>query len=176
MSYYNMDWPYWWPEEDVLLIWLACLGIEIPDIARVMTHRLRRPTRTRPAIMRRMEWINQKQRDRGRPIICEDGMADWDKVAAQNYLICLTNDTNLLRDLLQFSNQDLFLLEAVCYTPSYSQSSARSSLTTPWLQYSGIPLNEVVDVNLMQSELDGFLSKHWARWHHPSPRGGRSFF
>lgn len=81
-------------------------------------------------------------------------MADWDKVAAQNYLICLTNDTSLLRDLLQFGNQDLFLLEA----------------------YSGIPLNEVVDVNLMQSELDGFLSKHWARWHHPSPRGGRRFF
>lgn len=154
MSYYNMDWPYWSPEEDVLLIWLACLGIEVPDIARIMTHRLRRPTRTRPAIMRRMEWINQKQRDRGRPIICEDGMADWDKVAAQNYLICLTNDTSLLRDLLQFGNQDLFLLEA----------------------YSGIPLNEVVDVNLMQSELDGFLSKHWARWHHPSPRGGRRFF
>lgn len=136
MPHYNMAWPYWILEEIAVSMWLSYQRLEVLDVARIMAHRLHRPTRSRSAIITRMETISRNERERGRPQLCTGGMVDWDPAAVEHYLIHLTSDTHLLRDLLHFDHNDQWLVQAVCLTTSYSpplRQHVRSLLmATPW--------------------------------------------
>ena len=97
-----------------MLAYFHSRGFEILDVARIMEYKLQRPARTQRECMRRMERINQ-QRVRDRlPRLCEDGMANWDRAAVDDYLIHSTYDTQLLKDLLTFHTRYIPLLRAVC--------------------------------------------------------------
>lgn len=104
----------WTREEDVMLAYFHSRGFEISDVARIMEYKLQRRARTQRECMRRMERINQHRvRDR-LPRLCEDGMANWDRAAVDDYLIHSTYDTQLLKELLTFHTRYIPLLRAVC--------------------------------------------------------------
>ena len=114
--------------EIIIAIWFSVLGIELRDVAHFMAYRLNRPPRTEPAIFNHMDRINNGQLQRGCPALCTPGMADWDKAAVHDYLIRLTDDANLLANLLWFDNRHLPLLEEVC--PSVSLAFLFANETT----------------------------------------------
>ena len=109
-----------------MIVGFGVLGIESPDIGRLTAHRLNRPLRHKNAIDNQMNRINNGQSQRGYPILCTPGMADWDKAAVHEYLIRMTDDANLLANLLWFDNRHLPLLKEV------------GPLSLP--RFSGIPL------------------------------------
>lgn len=96
-----------------MIVGFGVLGIEPPDIGRLISYRLNRPLRNKEAINNQMNRINNGQLQRGYPILCTVGMADWDKTAVDDYLIRMTDDVNLLERLLWFDNRHLPLLKEV---------------------------------------------------------------
>ena len=96
-----------------MIVGFGVLGIEPPDIGRLTAHRLNRPLRPKKAISNQMIRINNGQLQRGYPELCTEGMADWDRAAAHDYLIRMTDDANLLANLLWFDNRHLPLLKEV---------------------------------------------------------------
>ncbi|KAL9063390.1 MAG: hypothetical protein Q9161_009488 [Pseudevernia consocians] len=104
--------PFWMPDEEIVAVWFLSRGIEIPDVARIMEHRLQSPTRDKRKITLYMDKIfNPSLALQGYPQVCTPGMLDWDKDAVDDFIIRMTNDRYRLQDILRFSNHDKILLE-----------------------------------------------------------------
>ena len=102
MSYYPRASPAWTLEEEIMLVYFCAKGFEVPDVARIRAGRLHRGPRTPGALLRLMEWINRVQEQHRLPRLCEPFMLNWDQDAVQNHLLSLTDNTNLLQNLLWF--------------------------------------------------------------------------
>ena len=171
MPRYEVKWPNWMPEEEIVAVWFLSRGIEIPDVARIMTHRLHSPTRNKRTITLYMDRIfNPSLALQGYPQVCTPGMLDWDKDAVDDFIIRMTNDRYRLLDILRFSNHDKILLEEAG-PPGCSCPLARPLLIAPSLQYHNlnIPLEQVFSLTGMQRELDRLLWKHSSYWGYPDP-------
>ena len=127
MSRHEVFPPRWIPEESLVFPWFQSLGLEFLDVALLVHHRLNTPTRTLPGAISNMKHINEEQWRKGYPPMCDLGMLDWNKTAVVDYLIRLTDDENLLANLLWFDQQDVWMLISVGPT-SYSFSFVRSWL------------------------------------------------
>lgn len=113
MSNYERPWPAWSRREEVLFIYLHSRGFELPDVAQIMEYKLQRPARSRKAFFNQIVRINQDQVRRHLPRLCDDGMADWDEAAVDNFLIHSTDDADSLQSLLWFHMQYMPLLRTV---------------------------------------------------------------
>ncbi len=177
MSRHEVPFPQWSPKEDIIAAWFLSRGLETPDVARIMAHRLRRPNRKIVAFIRRMEGLNLYLARRGYRKLCTEGMFDWNKGAVDDFLIGSTRDGDLLYDLLSFDSRHTWLLKTV--SPIWhSHPLTRPLLIAPCPQYLDldIPLQEVFRVGDMQQELNSFLQKHRDAWRIRYPRRSIRFY
>ena len=113
MPRYQLEWP-WTGEEDGLSVYLLARGFEIPDVARILSYRLQRPLHNnKHSFNSHIERINLHQAQRGLPRLCKEGLADWNIVAVDNFLLRLTDDTDALEKLLWFHAEYIPLLHTV---------------------------------------------------------------
>ena len=97
----------------MVMVYLCSRGLEIPDVALIIEHKLQRPIRQKRGYLNQMKKINHAEAEKGNPRLCEDGMANWNKAAVDNFLIGLTNDTDLFEYLCWFDDKDVVYLESV---------------------------------------------------------------
>lgn len=114
-----------------MTVWFASLGLEVPDVARLLQHKLHTRPHTLEAFWNKMKRINEEQVGHGYPPLCNPGMVDWDKAAVDDFLIRQTNDTYLLKHLLWFGHEHICLLATVCPgTASLDTSFANKAMMT----------------------------------------------
>ena len=119
MPRYQVNWCWWTAEEVGLSVYLLARGFEIPDVARIL-YRLHRPLHNRHSFTSQLESINLRQAQRGLLPLCDEGLLDWNIVAVDDFLLRLTDNSNLLQDLLWFHAEYIPLLEAVRHGTSLS--------------------------------------------------------
>ncbi|KAL9138305.1 MAG: hypothetical protein Q9175_000488 [Cornicularia normoerica] len=111
MPSHQFSWPQWILEEKAMFVWFSALGLETLDIANLVAYRLRRPPRRIEGFWSQVKTINQQEAGRGRPRLCNGSVVDWDRAAVDNFLINLTDDTDLLEYLLYFGHEHIWLLD-----------------------------------------------------------------
>ena len=97
-----------------MLVYMNSRGFELVDVAQIIAYKLHRPARRIDACLNRMKRINEHRVQDRLPRLCDDGMANWDRAAVDDYLMHSTYDTHLLKDLLTFHTRYIPLLRAVC--------------------------------------------------------------
>ena len=114
MNFYEVVWPPWTLEENMMLAYFCSRGFELRDVTRIMAYKLHRGVRTDRQCVTHMERFNLDQERRGLQRLCSNGMADWYRAAVDTYLIRVARDTHYLEDLLTFHRQYERLLGMVC--------------------------------------------------------------
>ena len=172
MTFYEVVWPPWTPEENMMLTYFCSRGFELRDVTRIMAYKLHRAVRTDRQCMTHMERLNQDQGRRGLQRLCENGMADWYRAAVDDYLIESTPDTHYLEDLLTFHRQYERLLRAVC--PAMNFLAALLLKTTQWRE-NRVPLNEVLNVTHLRFGLQQLIDTHRSIHGRPLRFGGHYY-
>ena len=122
MPFYEVVWPPWTPEEDMMLAYFCSRGFELRDVTAIMAYKLHRASRTDSQCITHMERLNLYRERNGHQRLCTFGMAEWNPAAVNTYLIRSTPDTRLLEDLLTFHRGYERLLWMVMSLLRYSYS------------------------------------------------------
>lgn len=139
MPFYEVVWPPWTLEEDIMLVYFCSRAFELLDVTHIMAHRLHRAVRNRRQCITHMERLNRDQEHKGLPRLCSNGMAFWDRAAVDAFLIDSTPDTYLLEDLLTFHWRYEQLLGAVCPATAISLpfllAKGNNTVARQWRSY-----------------------------------------
>lgn len=172
MPFYEAVWPPWTPEEDMMLTYFCSRGFELRDVTQFMAYKLHRAARTDSQCMNHMERYNQYLEHIGLQRLCSQGMHDWYRAAADDFLIRSTPDTRWLEDLLTFHRQYERLLRTVCPATAFLAFLLLNA--TQW-RTNCVPLNEVLNVTHLRRDLQLLLETHRNVHCRPSRFGGHYY-